>query len=88
MRILASMRVAAGLTRRQLADLLGVDEDAVVEWERGLLCPPQHLLRDYAAAVQCSVWALRDAINAERLKAGCPRCDTASVAGFRSKWWF
>ena len=82
MRVLASMRVAAGLTRGQLAARLGVYDECVIQWERGISYPPQYLLADYAAALRCSMDDLRHAINAERLRAGCPRCGENLILQF------
>ena len=36
---IASLRKAAGMTQRQLADRMGVTDKAVSKWERNLSCP-------------------------------------------------
>ena len=87
MRVLASMRVAAGFTREQLARRLNVFEDAVVDWERGRWYPPEYILKDYAALLRCSVQELRHAINTERLRAGCPQCAPTYITDFRNFGW-
>ena len=87
MRRLASLRIAAGYSRQQLARHLNVFEDAVTDWERGMWYPPAYLLKDYAGALRISVELLRQLINEERLRAGSPQSCPMYITDFRNFGW-
>ena len=46
------LRTELGMTQHRLAERLGVTEQAVSKWERGLGCPDPSLLRSLAAALK------------------------------------
>ena len=46
--LIRKLRNENGMTQRMLAGKLGVSEQAVSKWERGLGCPDVSLLRDLA----------------------------------------
>lgn len=47
-------RLDAGLTQKQLAKLVGVDQSAVTQWEKGI-GPKRVRLNELAAALDCTV---------------------------------
>lgn len=49
------MRLAANLTQKQAAELIGVRQSAISMWETGLYYPRMGLLPDIAKAYGCSV---------------------------------
>lgn len=88
------LRKEQGLTQRQLAEALGVSEQAVRKWERGLGCPDVSLLPPLAKQFGVGVERLLagelesadpDGGNMKRLKFYvCPDCGnvlTATAAG-------
>lgn len=63
---LADLRLAAGLTQRQLAEAVGVKTLAIVNWERGQNSPPAKRRPALAEALHCSPDDLIDAINSRK----------------------
>ncbi len=87
-------RLKAGLTQRQVSEMVGVSPHAVWSWEAGKMKPtPEHLLK---LAYQCETstdWLLgRDVVDAEILKEadvsfrnaieGLPMEDIESIMNF------
>ena len=52
------LRKAAGMTQRQLADLMGVGQTAVCNWETGANLPASDQLRKLADVLGCTIDAL------------------------------
>ena len=63
-------RVRAGLTQRQLSEMVGVSPHAVWSWEAGKMKPtPEHLLELAYRCETSTDWLLgRDVVEAEILK--------------------
>ena len=63
-------RLKAGLTQRQVAELVGVSDHAVWSWEAGKMKPtPEHLLELAYRCETSTDWLLgRDVVEAEILK--------------------
>ncbi len=59
---LAELRVAAGLSQRNLATQLGLSQTAVSRWERALARPTEDEISSYAAALNTDRRAIADAI--------------------------
>lgn len=51
-------RLVAGLTQKQAADNLGVDQSAVSLWDRGITSPRASMLPEIAKLYGCTVDAL------------------------------
>ena len=51
-------RLVAGLTQKQAADKLGVDQSAVSLWDRGITRPRASMLPEIAKLYGCTVDAL------------------------------
>lgn len=52
------LRKASGLTQKELADLLNVNQTAVSQWERGDGMPRAEMLPVLADSLQCTIDAL------------------------------
>lgn len=52
---LKSRRLAAGLSQRQLAELMQVTQGAIANWETGAAYPRASQLPALAKALQCSI---------------------------------
>ena len=52
---LKRMRLAAGLSLRELGSRLGVSAQAVHKWETGVAWPSAYLLPQIAEALHCSI---------------------------------
>lgn len=52
---LKRMRLAAGLSLRELGSRLGVSAQAVHKWETGVAWPSAYLLPQIAEALDCSI---------------------------------
>ena len=57
---IAARRASAGLTQKQLAEKIGVDQSAVAQWETGICGPRKDRMKLVADALGCSVSELLD----------------------------
>lgn len=88
--LIRALRTEQGMTQRVLAEILGVTEQAISKWERGLGCPDPSLLRALASALKTDTDTLLSGnINANERIAGnvkkskfyvCPTCGNLIVA--------
>ena len=90
---LKRMRLAAGLSLRELGSRLGVSAQAVHKWETGIAWPSAYLLPQIAEALDCSIAELyaeepeasggaegpRDPSAAPRDDSRTPRDDTEKI---------
>lgn len=82
--LIRKLRSEKGMVQKELAQQLGVSEQAVSKWERGLGCPDVSLLRELAAVLEVDVRCLlsgemnssaRDGSNMRRIRFYvCPDC--------------
>lgn len=62
---LAALRVARGMTQRQLARACGVDQAVVSRWEHGAACP-ERMRGALCEALGCSEQELREAVDGKK----------------------
>ena len=82
--LIRQLRMEKGMTQRDVAEALGVSEQAVSKWERALGCPDVSLLRELAKMLDVDVRSLLEGRIAESQKDGgnmrrirfyaCPVC--------------
>ena len=82
--LIRKLRNENGMTQKVLAGKIGVSEQAVSKWERGLGCPDVSLLRDLARVLDVDVRCLLSGIISQDDKDGgnmrrirfyvCPQC--------------
>lgn len=82
--LIRTLRQEQGMTQHALAEVLGVTEQAISKWERGLGCPDPSLLRGLAAALKTDTdTLLAGSISTNKAVAGnvkksrfyvCPTC--------------
>lgn len=53
--VLEQLRKKAGLTQEQLSKLIGVNQTAISQWEKGRTCPTSDKLPELAKALGCSI---------------------------------
>ena len=58
MLVIRKIRRDRDITQKQLGELVGVTQQAVTKWEKGLAAPRVSMLPKIAAALDCSVGEL------------------------------
>lgn len=53
--LIRSLRVASGLTQKQLADIMNISDKTVSKWERGLGCPDISLLPNLSQILKINI---------------------------------
>lgn len=65
MRKIKELREAKGLTQKYIADVMGVDQSAVVRWENGAALPNAAKLPKLAQLLGCTIDELYDTTSEE-----------------------